>query len=624
MKCLEKKPADRWQGADELIPHLELALTPSGGITPTGMQPTAASPTVGAGRWRKWVLGGAAAAVVALGAVGAWVVLGSGGWRPDARMREPLVVLPFEVRGSRAGLEGLGVDAAERITAAIQQAGLGQVVRYQSDGGAERFTERLARRVLRETGAGTLVVGTIVERGEGVEVQASVVRGSDLVTLWTLGPERSLAADPSSAIDAIRERVLGAVGWYLSPATEGLTNPGIYQPPTSLAVLRLAARANELLLTGPQGQAIPILQEAFALDTTYLGAPLMLRPIYANLGRWQEQDSVLAFLEKRRSRLSPGQALLLDFGQATLGSPEQEYRAAVDLFSADSSQAYLALYSSVRALRPEEALGYFALRDTNTAWGRRWQAWDYQAGQAYHMLGRFEDELALAQSAKAKEPRAYGHWRREVTALAAMGRVADLERVLIESHTLEWVGAPVELLRWAAQELQLHGWDEQARAHSERALVAIDRLPDDVQDQLWAREVVRQCLVILGRFDEARRTATAEVRTHNIGLIGRVVMARYAALAGDTVGAAVLVDSMRTAPKDELLRGTSLLVRGWALMRGAEVLSLLGRREEAVTMLRDAFNNGARLESDASLNRSWAPVRDYPPFQELVRLRDGM
>jgi tetratricopeptide (TPR) repeat protein len=42
MKCLEKKAADRWQSADELLPLLEVLATPSGGMTPTGTQPVAA------------------------------------------------------------------------------------------------------------------------------------------------------------------------------------------------------------------------------------------------------------------------------------------------------------------------------------------------------------------------------------------------------------------------------------------------------------------------------------------------------------------------------------------------------------------------------------------------------
>jgi tetratricopeptide (TPR) repeat protein len=42
MQCLAKKPADRPQSAEELIPRLDALLTPSGGMTPTGTQPVAA------------------------------------------------------------------------------------------------------------------------------------------------------------------------------------------------------------------------------------------------------------------------------------------------------------------------------------------------------------------------------------------------------------------------------------------------------------------------------------------------------------------------------------------------------------------------------------------------------
>ncbi len=42
LRCLAKKPADRPQRADELLPHLDALLTPSGGITPTGTQPLTA------------------------------------------------------------------------------------------------------------------------------------------------------------------------------------------------------------------------------------------------------------------------------------------------------------------------------------------------------------------------------------------------------------------------------------------------------------------------------------------------------------------------------------------------------------------------------------------------------
>src|SRR5947209_18072231 len=65
MKCLEKRPADRWQTADDLLAQLEPLATPSGGTTPTGMRPAAAQPRRAAGP--RGVV--AAVVLIAVGAV---------------------------------------------------------------------------------------------------------------------------------------------------------------------------------------------------------------------------------------------------------------------------------------------------------------------------------------------------------------------------------------------------------------------------------------------------------------------------------------------------------------------------------------------------------------------------
>ena len=43
MRCLEKRPADRWQTAEELLSQLEPLATPSGGMTPTQTRPVEAT-----------------------------------------------------------------------------------------------------------------------------------------------------------------------------------------------------------------------------------------------------------------------------------------------------------------------------------------------------------------------------------------------------------------------------------------------------------------------------------------------------------------------------------------------------------------------------------------------------
>jgi tRNA A-37 threonylcarbamoyl transferase component Bud32/Tol biopolymer transport system component len=86
MRCLEKRPADRWQSAEELLPQLEALATPSGGITPTDTAPlSAAAPRHGLGRVRPlWVAVAVAVVVVAAVAVVAveWRSAGRGG-APD-------------------------------------------------------------------------------------------------------------------------------------------------------------------------------------------------------------------------------------------------------------------------------------------------------------------------------------------------------------------------------------------------------------------------------------------------------------------------------------------------------------------------------------------------------------
>ena len=70
MRCLEEKPADRWQSAEELLAQLEAFLTPSGRVAPLETQPVR-----GGGRKRP---------IAGIG-LGALLLLAAGiaGWREE-------------------------------------------------------------------------------------------------------------------------------------------------------------------------------------------------------------------------------------------------------------------------------------------------------------------------------------------------------------------------------------------------------------------------------------------------------------------------------------------------------------------------------------------------------------
>ncbi len=69
MRCLEKRPADRWQTAAELVPQLEAMSTPSGGMTPTGTAPVPAVDYDAAARQAHPVRVGALFALASIGAL---------------------------------------------------------------------------------------------------------------------------------------------------------------------------------------------------------------------------------------------------------------------------------------------------------------------------------------------------------------------------------------------------------------------------------------------------------------------------------------------------------------------------------------------------------------------------
>jgi serine/threonine-protein kinase len=115
MRCLEKRPADRWQSAQELVTQLEALTTPSGGITPTDTRPITAA--VGRRRTGLYVVLGIAAAVAAVAAA-AWLLRPVGEQELNPNL---IAVAPFDVldtsledpwREGLAQIVALGVDGA--------------------------------------------------------------------------------------------------------------------------------------------------------------------------------------------------------------------------------------------------------------------------------------------------------------------------------------------------------------------------------------------------------------------------------------------------------------------------------------------------------------------------------
>src|SRR5678815_5543317 len=104
MRCLAKRPADRFQTADELVTVLEPLTASSGGITPTHTRPV---PSLQApARKPSWTLPMATGAALALGvALFAWKPWARSAAKPlDANL---VAVMPFRVAGADPSVQYL-------------------------------------------------------------------------------------------------------------------------------------------------------------------------------------------------------------------------------------------------------------------------------------------------------------------------------------------------------------------------------------------------------------------------------------------------------------------------------------------------------------------------------------
>jgi tetratricopeptide (TPR) repeat protein len=363
MRCLEKRPADRWQSAAELLGQLEATATPSGGLTPTGATPAVSSgteeairkshparvallfaaasagvlgvvyllvhqlglpdwvfygaivllllglpimlvtghferrralarasgrvePTPNAGlrrwfTWRKAIQGGilafASLGVIAvvytamrllgIGPVGTLVASGR------LNEKDQLVVADFENRNADSSLAGsiteafridLGQSPVVRIlsTAQISDA----LKRMQRDA-TTPITSALAREIATREGAKAVVAGEISALGKGYVLSARILSaadGSELVAL------RETAVDDAglvAALDKLSGRVRERIGESLKSIRGG--QPLDQVTTSSLEALRLYSEAARLSDQGSHEQAIPMLEQAIALDSGF-------------------------------------------------------------------------------------------------------------------------------------------------------------------------------------------------------------------------------------------------------------------------------------------------------------------------------------------------------------------
>ena len=211
MRCLEKKPADRWQSADELAQQFDTMTTPSVGMTPTDTRPVTAAHVPTTQPLRTY---GVAAVLIGVALFGWWAIRGAGG---GSSAIERIAVLPLEnATGDSTQdfyAEGITHDIISVLTnMGVRIVGLRAVAKY-------RDTDLSPAEIANELNVDALVFGRLLAVSDRVRLTIELMEPQSQENLWSKTYDE-LAVDVMTLQNAIAREMAEQIQQEITPEQE--------------------------------------------------------------------------------------------------------------------------------------------------------------------------------------------------------------------------------------------------------------------------------------------------------------------------------------------------------------------------------------------------------------------
>jgi tetratricopeptide (TPR) repeat protein/TolB-like protein len=547
--------------------------------------------------------------------------------------RETVLVLPFENQTGNPLLDHIGQLAAESISEGLSRTGVVRVAPLVSapslNGASSAHTVRsmkVLRDVASEAGAGTVVTGAYYVDGSGLRLRVRAVDVVEREMLYAFPDIAGSTGNPSQAIEIASQRVMGLLATDFDPILDS-------RPPRYDAY-REFMTGMEVWSSGFAESAEYFLK-ATELDSTYFWPRLMAAHAFALAAGPEKADSLFSSLEREREALTPFERLNLDWSVAFTNREFAEglrrLRQVDTLLEQSDAAKPLHRMSLKRLLglhalllnRPDEALSAFEAalglwegwepRDITA--GTRWELWvlEYKCA-ALHMLGEHERELRESRRAVRLYPDELDVRVCELRALAALGQLEDVDRVVDESATLRSEsGLPGWFVHNAACALRAHGHTAAAIELAERGIAVCETRMAAEGASVDETLELAVLLYSAEHWEDACQAFEQVAATQPENVDCRAYLGALAARRGDRAGALEVSEWLQHHEHPHW--------SGRSTYRRARIAALLGEHERAVRLLREAMSEGAWMFYDlhAHTDMDLEPLRDYPQFQEFMR-----
>ena len=390
-----------------------------------GIVPVPARRRAGVRRAMGWLLLAGTLAVVAVVVARAMSVTPARG----ARGRIRVLVAVFDNRSSDSTLQSLGRMTQDWLAQGILRTDLVDVVDQQSvfvqsrsATGAAVDPIALAQR----TGAAMVVSGSFYRAGDTLLFQATVMDVHTGRIVRVVGPVRSPAATPLAGLDELRSRVMTALASVVEVrGNEDFKGGG--EIPTFDAY-QAYVEGSDAFWHGDGRRAESLFLQAAHDDTAFAEAAIAAATSAGNVNDCAVIDSIAHALDARAQPLERVDRLSLQIAVARCrGRNEEMLRLALERADLEPRASGVQISAAAAALwadRPERALELLKRVDpaVDLAWNTDTTHFAYWSDltEAYHRLGRHEEELAAANRVPRSAPLSRA-WMRG-RALAALSR----------------------------------------------------------------------------------------------------------------------------------------------------------------------------------------------------------
>lgn len=551
-----------------------------------------------------------------------------------------VAVLPLENRTGDPALDPVGRIAADWMVQGLAGAGLVDVVPSalvletlaqveQSSAGLAPF-ER-GRAVAHRLGTATIVVGSFHQRADELEFQAQIFEAERGRLVEAIGGVHGSLDDPMPAIDELRRRALGAVGFHFDARIEPIMRRA-HRPPSYDAYLAFATGLEHRQRYEWQ-DAVAAFGRAWAMDTTFVPALFMAALDHLNLRELAMADSLLDRLAQSRDRLTTVERLLLQWAEAHMeGDPDRALEAIRGLAGYSEFFRPQIAMDALKANRPAEAIRAYEGLDLETFPELPQLTAARRLTASHHRLEDYAGELDQARRARQRHPdrRAPLIW--EARALIGLGQVAlaqdRVEEALRRTSRSGWWPSGKLLIR-VSDELRAHGHEREGRALLSRAIAWYRALPDSQTARPTHRRNFATALLRADSLEAAEAAFQRLADEFPDDLYYSASLAVISGRRGDVPAARSIAESLGpTAPYQY----------GHHWYERARIAADIGDRAAAIRALNEAISRGfnlafvggssgpAAVRSPAGmphLDPAFAALRDHPAFRRLATGSDS-